>query len=204
MENIDKMINCGDPSFGGAMYGCPHCGKLKFVPFRCHSRFCPTCGNKYSMERTTSMSFKLVNVQHRHCVFTIDENLRDFFLEDRTLLDCLFHSVTSVVSRMFFKKKEVTKIFINSKNTVAVLDINKFKRHGSSAFHGILVSAGRAETAVASEWDKFKLAAMGTTVHGTAKRWITTVDHLIDIFHLSRSRMKCIFNFFIVVSKDSL
>ena len=39
-ENIDKMINCGDPSFGGAMYGCPHCGKLKFVPFRCHSRFC--------------------------------------------------------------------------------------------------------------------------------------------------------------------
>ena len=103
MENIDKMINCGDPSFGGAMYGCPHCGKLKFVPFRCHSRFCPTCGNKYSMARTTSMSFKLVNVQHRHCVFTIDENLRDFFLEDRTLLDCLFHSVTSVVSRMFFK-----------------------------------------------------------------------------------------------------
>ncbi|MFR7847593.1 MAG: hypothetical protein ACLU8S_08300 [Coprococcus phoceensis] len=31
------------------------------------------------MERTTNMSFKLVNVAHRHCVFTIDENLRDFF-----------------------------------------------------------------------------------------------------------------------------
>ena len=101
-------------------------------------------------------------------------------------------------------KKKVTKIFINSKNTVAVLDINKFKRHGSSAIHGIFITAGRAETAVASERDKFKLAAMGTTVHGTAKRWITTVDHLIDIFHLSRSGMKCIFNFFIVVSKDSL
>ena len=23
MENIDKVINCGDPSYGGAMYGCP-------------------------------------------------------------------------------------------------------------------------------------------------------------------------------------
>ena len=103
MENIDKMINCGDPSFGGTMYGCPHCGKLKFVPFRCHSRFCPSCGNKYAMDRTTSMSFKLINVQHRHCVFTIDENLRALFLNDRSLLDCLFHSVTSVVSRMFFK-----------------------------------------------------------------------------------------------------
>lgn len=103
MENIDKMIHCGDPSFGGTMYGCPHCGKLKFVPFRCHSRFCPTCGNKYAMDRTTSMSFKLVNVTHRHCVFTIDENLREFFLKDRSLLDCLFHSVNSVITRMFYK-----------------------------------------------------------------------------------------------------
>ena len=103
MENIDKMIHCGDPSFGGAMYGCPHCGNLKFVPFRCHRRFCPTCGNKYAMERTTSMSFKLVNVTHRHCVFTIDKSLREFFLKDRSLLDCLFHSANSVITRMFYK-----------------------------------------------------------------------------------------------------
>lgn len=68
-ENIDKIINCNDLSFGDILYGSSHCGKLKFAPFRCHSRFCPTGGNKYSMERTTSMSFKLVNVQHCHCVF---------------------------------------------------------------------------------------------------------------------------------------
>ena len=103
IENIDKMIHCGNSSFGGAMYACPHCDHLKFVPFRCHSRFCPTCGSKYAMQRTTSMSFKLIAVRHRHCVFTIDENLRDFFLNDRSLLDCLFHAVNSVVSRMFFK-----------------------------------------------------------------------------------------------------
>lgn len=103
IENIEKMINCGDPSFGGAMYVYPHCGNLKSVPFRYHSRFCPSCGNKHSMERTTSMSFKLVNVQHRHCVFTIDENLRDFSLQDRTLLHCFFHSVASVILHMFFK-----------------------------------------------------------------------------------------------------
>ena len=115
IENVDKMINCGDPSYGGAMYGCPKCGKLKFIPFRCHSRFCPTCGNKYSMERTTSMSFKLVNVTHRHCVFTIDENLRPFFLKNRSLLNCLFHAVSSVLSRMFFnmnKSKNFTPGYI--------------------------------------------------------------------------------------------
>lgn len=74
MENIEKMINCGDPSYGGAMYGCPHCGELKFVPFRCHSKFCPTCGNKYCIDRSTKMSFKLIDYTQRHLVFTIDED----------------------------------------------------------------------------------------------------------------------------------
>ena len=103
VENVEKMIHCGDPSFGGAMYHCTRCGEWKFVPFRCHSRFCPTCGNMYSIDRTTSMSFKLIRCTHRHCVFTIPEQLRHFFLKDRSLLNCLFSSVRSVVLRMFHK-----------------------------------------------------------------------------------------------------
>ncbi len=103
VENIDKMINCGDPSFGGAMYACLECGTMKYVPFRCHSRFCPSCGSLYSKKRADAMSFKLVRVHHRHCVFTIDENLRSFFLEDRALLNCLFEAVESVVHRLFNK-----------------------------------------------------------------------------------------------------
>ncbi len=103
VENVEKMIHCGDPSFGGAMYGCPDCGLLRFVPFRCHSRFCPACGVKYSIDRTASMSFKLVDVPHRHCVFTIAQELRPFFLLDRNLLNCLFSSVRSVILNMFHK-----------------------------------------------------------------------------------------------------
>ena len=103
IENVNKMIHCGDSSHGGAMYGCPHCGNLKFVPFRCKSRFCPSCGNKYNQLRSFHMSCKLVSCIHRHCVFTIPAELRVYFLEDRTLLDCLFHSVRDVVLRMFSK-----------------------------------------------------------------------------------------------------
>ena len=39
-------------------------------------------------------------------VFTIDKNLRKFFLDDRSLLDCLFHAVNSVVSHMFYKQNK--------------------------------------------------------------------------------------------------
>ena len=109
IENVNRMINCGDPSFGGVMYGCTSCGTLKFAPFRCHSRFCPTCGTKYSIDRATSMSFKIVNVQHRHCVFTIDSELRPFFLQDRSLLGLLFDAVQSVILRMFHKENKTEK-----------------------------------------------------------------------------------------------
>ena len=39
VENVDKMINCGDPAFGGAMYGCPKCGELMMS-----HRVCKNCG----------------------------------------------------------------------------------------------------------------------------------------------------------------
>lgn len=103
IDNVDKMINCGDPSHGGAFYGCPDCGKLKFVPHTCKSRFCPSCGNMYNQKRSFSMSCKLISCIHRHCVFTIPEELRIFFLEDRSLIDCLFHAVRDVILHMFSK-----------------------------------------------------------------------------------------------------
>ena len=115
IENVNKMIHCGDPMFGGAKYLCPTCDEQKFTPFRCRSRFCPTCGNMYSIERTTSMSFKLLGVKHRHCVFTIAEDLRLFFLKDRTLLNCLFSATRSVILRMFHqinKSEQFTPGFI--------------------------------------------------------------------------------------------
>lgn len=103
LDNISRFVDCGDPFVGGAMYVCPDCGAQKFVPFRCHSRFCPSCGTLYSKKRATAMSMKLLNCTHRHCVFTIPEELRIFFLKNRSLLNCLFHAVSSVIFRMFNK-----------------------------------------------------------------------------------------------------
>lgn len=103
IHNVDKMIHCGDASYGCAVYGCPDCGETKSVPFTCKSRFCPSCGNMYNQKRSFHMSSKLISCDHRHCVFTIPEELRIYFLKDRSLLNCLFHSVRDVVLRMFSK-----------------------------------------------------------------------------------------------------
>ena len=93
---------------------------------------------------------------------------------------------------------------INRKDTVPVRDIDEFKGHIGCAFHGILIAAGRAETAVAAERDELEVAAYWTAVHSTAIRRVTTMNHLLDVFNNSVTRMKGIYHFFIMISKDFL
>lgn len=98
----------------------------------------------------------------------------------------------------------MAKVFINSKDTVSVRDIDELESHVGGTFHGILNAAGRAETAVAAERDELKVAAFWTAVHSAAKRRVTTVNHLLDIIDHSVARMKSIYHFFIMIGKDSL
>lgn len=101
---VQKVIRCGDPDFGCYFYVCPDCDAYKFVPFRCHSRFCNTCGTAYQADRADSISFKLINCRHRHVVFTIAEELRPYFRKDRSLLHVLFKSSAQVFSDWFYSQ----------------------------------------------------------------------------------------------------
>ena len=98
----------------------------------------------------------------------------------------------------------MTKMLIDSKDTVSVRDIDEFKSHVGGTFHGILIAAGRAETAVTAERDELKVAAFWTTVHGAAIRRVTTMNHFLDVFDHSIARMESINHFFIMIGKDSL
>ena len=111
IENVDKMIHCGDFKRGYALYACDNCGHMMVTPFRCRSRFCNSCGNLYSRKRSTPMSFKLVRTSHRHCVFTIHEELRVFFRKDRSLLNILFKAAADSVFFMFKKLNKSEKYF---------------------------------------------------------------------------------------------
>ena len=101
-------------------------------------------------------------------------------------------------------EEKTTEPGINGKDAMPVEDIDELKGHGGSAFHGILVATGGAEAAVAAERDEPEPAAAGAAVHGAAKGRISTVDHLIDIFHFGIPGVESIYNFFIMVSKNFL
>lgn len=80
-------------------------------------------------------------------------------------------------------KEKIPKLFIDCKNAVAVRYIYKFKGHVGSAFHGIFVTAGGAETAFAAERDKLKLSAVWAAIHGTAESGVAAVYHLLHVFN---------------------
>ena len=109
----------------------------------------------------------------------------------------------AVKERTVFKEK-LPEGLVNGKNATAVLDIYQLKGHRGSAFHGIFIAAGRAEAAFAAEKDKLELATVWAAIHRAARGRIAAAYHFINIFHLSFSGMKGIFNFFIMVGKDFL
>lgn len=91
ISEIEKVLDCRNPK-NGTMYACDRCKQLRWVPFTCKSRFCPSCGNLYNMQRANALAERMFDVPHRHVIFTIPDVLRHFFLEDRSLLNVLFEA----------------------------------------------------------------------------------------------------------------
>jgi hypothetical protein len=103
LHEVNRMIGCKSLSNGYATYECTHCGKFLLVPFTCKSRFCPSCGIKYALDRADVISKKCFKVNHRHLVFTISDKLRDLFLNDRSLLNILFDAVASTINSWVYE-----------------------------------------------------------------------------------------------------
>jgi hypothetical protein len=106
LHEVEKVLGCQDPYKGFRLYSCPKCHHTKRVPFTCKSRFCNTCGGKYSKDRALNMSKKLINCNHRHVVFTIPQQLRKFFALDRKLLNLLFKAAANTIYFAFNKRNK--------------------------------------------------------------------------------------------------
>ena len=106
-REVSKMLKCRDLSQGYSEYCCPGCGEYKYVAFTCKSRFCTSCGQKATEHWVEQLSKELVDVPHRHIVFTIPAELRILFLKDRKLLkelsDC---AAKTIISYMWERSKK--------------------------------------------------------------------------------------------------
>ena len=101
------MIGCKDYKNGYIAHSCNTCGEYSFTAFSCNSRFCSTCGKKDRDSRSIEIQSKLLNVTHRHFVFTIAKELRDYFFKFRDMQNLLFNAVNdSLVNTTITSKRD--------------------------------------------------------------------------------------------------
>jgi len=118
MESVDKLLQCGTLAMGFSIFICEECFSKLFVCHTCKSRFCPSCGNKYNEERSISIKKVLFDHSHRHAVFTIPEELRSFFREDRKRLNILFKAVEITIKEYYkYKKIDGVPAFVSILHT---------------------------------------------------------------------------------------
>lgn len=98
-KEVEKVLKCKDTKYGFIELKCNNCNTTKKIGFTCKSRFCTSCGKIYTDNWIDNMLGNLINVRHRHIVFTIPKELREFFGLDRQRLKilpkCAARAVTS-------------------------------------------------------------------------------------------------------------
>lgn len=83
---VFKMLYCGDLTLGFVTYICMECMEKVKIGFSCKSRFCNKCGKKYICAWVEKQVKRILDVPHRHCVFTIPKEFRTYFYWQRESL----------------------------------------------------------------------------------------------------------------------
>ena len=99
VSETEKMLSCRDPGRGTVTYKCPRCGRERPVYIACRSRLCTRCGKRHADSWASRLADGLLPENHAHITFTIPEELRSFFLRDRSLLKVLLDSVARSLKR---------------------------------------------------------------------------------------------------------
>jgi hypothetical protein len=76
VENAARVMACGDKEkLGYSVYSCPTCDSTHTVAHTCKSRFCNSCGKVKNDEWIVKAQDRLINVPHKHLVFTVPSEL---------------------------------------------------------------------------------------------------------------------------------
>ena len=90
INNILKNfnLNCGNMEKGYINHKCLECKEEYIHGFICKTKFCSKCGRMYSLKWSDKQVDNMLDVTHRHAVFTISEELKNYFYKT------LVHDVT--------------------------------------------------------------------------------------------------------------
>jgi len=99
-QTAERFLACGILSKGFSMFRCQDCGHTLKVAFSCKTRLCPSCVRKRMTQWSEWLGADvLLDIPHRHWVFTIPRELRRHFVEKRWLLNKLSSNASRILMR---------------------------------------------------------------------------------------------------------
>jgi len=107
---VRKMLGCGDPANGYAVYVCPDCQERCVVAFSCKSQFCLSCAKVYGQQWVETVQAMLhPGVSYRHLILTVPERLRTLIYQHAAaLLDGLMQAAHRTMDAVVAQTKRQT------------------------------------------------------------------------------------------------
>src|SRR6266508_2115138 len=106
-EVVQKMLGCGDPALGHAVYLCPNCQERRIVAFSCKSQFCLSCAKVYGQHWVATVQAMLhPGVTYRHLTLTVPQAVRTLIYQHAaTLLDGLMQAAQQTMDAVVARTK---------------------------------------------------------------------------------------------------
>jgi hypothetical protein len=83
---VQAIRSCRTAALGVDIYSCPQCGDTTEVYHNCKNRFCPTCSWSDTVRWAEKVKVNMLNIPHRHVVFTIPHQLNYLINKNKFLL----------------------------------------------------------------------------------------------------------------------
>lgn len=83
---VYAIMVCRSAVLGIDYYACPGCGEISEVRHNCNNRFCPTCSWLDTVEWADRIKSQMLDIPHRHAVFTLPHQLIPLIRRNRKLM----------------------------------------------------------------------------------------------------------------------
>jgi len=102
---VAAMRVCRTEALGIDHYVCEDCGEISKVYHSCKNRFCPTCSWKDTMKWADKIKDQMLDIPHRHVVFTLPHTLNNLIKDNKwELLSALFKAAAEAIKDWMMHK----------------------------------------------------------------------------------------------------
>jgi hypothetical protein len=141
---VNAIRTCRTPALGVDIYACPECGEVSEVYHSCKNRFCPTCSWQDTVRWAERVKGSMLNLPHRHVVFTLPHELNGLIKRNgKRLLDEFMRTTADVLKDWMAHKHRLKPGIISVLHTFGEVKTYHPHLHMIVSWGGIHLETGR-------------------------------------------------------------